>query len=434
VTLKERGNLPMANGAKWTILTYIAAHNNLHYMGKRSYDQIITLGSTPEVRHGILFDWPDGAARYIAGEPGLVQQQEQLENYDSGDPDRLIETAQWVFTQYPAERYGLVLWSHGSGWQPHEIEQIAKQARGDSKIDKQEAIERAGAPGSIALFRSTLKTILIKEKASERAICFDDGTGHSLDTLELDRVTGEIADSIGQKLDLIGMDACLMANLEVAYQLRRNVAYMVASEELVPGHSWPYDLIYGALRADPAQGPRDLAASVVQDYVGYYSKHPPGAGDVTKVALDLSNIGKLVGSVNDLAAALEGAMDTHADLLWKVQRESEQKETRDDKRQPNKFQFHLWDIGSVATRLEATTDNPTVRSASQGVTQALKPGGLTVLAEGHDGNWFEGIGGVSIYMMPPKKLQRMSPYYGKLALSADTVWDDMLTTYHAYYP
>lgn len=424
----------MAPKAKWTILTYIAAHNNLHYMGKRSYDQIIALGSTPEVRHGILFDWPDGAARYIVGEPGLVQCQEQLGNYDSGDPDRLIETAQWVFTQYPAEHYGLVLWSHGSGWQPHEIEQIAKQARGDSQVDKQEATERAGTPGSMALFRSTLKTILGKEKAAERAICFDDGTGHSLDTLELDRVTRDIAESIEQKLDLIGMDACLMANLEVAYQLRNNVGYMVASEELVPGHSWPYDLIYGALCADPAQEPRDLAARVVHDYVGYYSKHPPEAGDVTKVALDLGNLNKLAGAVNDLAVALEGAMDTHADILWRVQRESERKEGCDGKRKPNKFQFHLWDVGSVVARVEATAVNPTVQNAAQSVARALKRGGPTVLAEGHKGDWFDGIGGVSVFMMPPKKQDRLSPYYARLALSTDTAWDEMLCAYHAYYP
>lgn len=424
----------MPQKANWTFLTYIAAHNDLHWMGDQSLDQILGVGSTPAAVHGVLFDSENGAVRCIAGDPGKVVEQEQLNDFDSGDPDRLIETAQWVFERYRADHYGLILWSHGSGWQPHEIERIAKKARGDGQVDKQEATERAKAPGSFALFRSTLKTILSKEKAAERAICFDDGTGHSLDTIELDRVTGEIANSIGQKLDLIGMDACLMANLEVAYQLRRHVAYMVASEELVPGHSWPYDLIFGALRADPVQGPRDLAASVVRDYVGHYSKHPPKAGDVTKVALDLSNIGKLAGPINDLAVALEKAMDTQADLFWKIQRESEQKETRDDKRKPNKFQFHLWDVGSVAARLEATSGNSKVRSASQRVVKALQPGGSAVLAEGHAGDWFDGIGGVSIYLMPPKKLPRMSPYYAELALSADTAWNGMLKAYHAHYP
>ena len=84
------------------------------------------------------------------------------------------------------------------------------------------------------------------------------------------------------------MDACLMANLEVAYQVRKSVSYLVASEELVPGESWPYDVIFGELRANPNRSARDLAASSVQHYFGYYADHPQAVGDVTKVALDLS--------------------------------------------------------------------------------------------------------------------------------------------------
>ena len=73
-------------------------------------------------------------------------------------------------------------------------------------------------------------------------------------------------ETIGQPLDLLGMDACLMATLEVAYQVRNSVRYLVASEELVPGHSWPYDTIFGDLRVDPERTPAEVAVSVVQQY------------------------------------------------------------------------------------------------------------------------------------------------------------------------
>jgi hypothetical protein len=36
--------------------------------------------------------------------------------------------------------------------------------------------------------------------------------------------------------------------------------------------------------------------------------------------------------------------------------------------------------------------------------------------------------------MPPKKQERLSPFYARLALSADTAWLEMLRKYHAYYP
>lgn len=134
---------------------------------------------------------------------------------------------------------------------------------------------------------------------------------------------------LGQPLDLLGMDACLMATLEAAYQIKDTTRYLVASEELVPGHSWPYDLIYGALRTTPDQSPHDLAKRIVQDYVGYYAEHPPSSGDVTKVALDLSKIYTLSTAVSGLAQALVADMTTQADVLWKAQHDTQQQESRE---------------------------------------------------------------------------------------------------------
>lgn len=424
----------MAAKAKWTILTYIAAHNNLEQMGKRSKDQIIGVGSTSTVMHGVLFDWPKGAARYIVGGPGKVVEQNLAASFDSGAPAGLIDTARWVFKRCPAEHYGLILWSHGSGWQPEEIQAVAKQARGGSILAAPESKERSRATGSRALFRTTIAQIVSPNDPLERAILFDDGTGHSLDTMELEKVTRAIQETIGQPLDLLSMDACLMATLEVAYQVRQSVRCLVASEGLVPGHSWPYDLIFADLREHPDRSAADLAAFIVQQYAGYYKAHPPASGDVTKVALNLDAIGELSGSVDALAKVLLPEIDNLADLLGRVQRQVRQKETFEDSRKQNKFQYHLYDIGSVAKRLGEVTKNQAVQATTATVLDALKPGGPTVLAEEHDGAWFEGIGGVSIYMMVPKTMARMSPAYAKLALSTDTAWYKLLCVYHAHYP
>ena len=43
----------MPQKAKWTILTYIAAHNNLDLLGQRSRNEILQVGSTPDVTHGV---------------------------------------------------------------------------------------------------------------------------------------------------------------------------------------------------------------------------------------------------------------------------------------------------------------------------------------------------------------------------------------------
>jgi Clostripain family len=426
----------MPQKAKWTVLTYIAAHNNLDVLGKKSLHEILGVGSTDDVMHGVLYDGLAGAGRYVMGEPGFVKDKEQEQlgaSFDSGDPDELIATAKWLFQKYPAERYGLVLWSHGSGWEPNEIETIANEVRPEPKINAAERQERAAAPASRCLFRSTLRAILKPQNRAERAILFDDGTGHSLDTLELARVAQTISEFIGQPLDLLGMDACLMANLEVAYEVRKVVRYLVASEELVPGHSWPYAEIFGGLRANPDQSGVEFASFVVDRYVSFYTAHPPAAGDVTKVALDLSRIEDLALATDSLARALNHDMDKAAAAMWQVQRSTQQRETNKGKRSPNKFDYYLWDIRSLAAGLVGCDTAPdSVRETARSTVQALAASAACVLAEGHRGTWFDEIGGVSAYLMPPKQ-QRVSPSYAKLAFAKDTQWDEMLHAYHEYF-
>jgi hypothetical protein len=272
--------------AKWTVLTYIAAHNNLDLLGRKNLGDILKVGSSAEVVHGVLYDGHAGGGRYVMGEPGFASQQEPHDSsFDSGDPTAVVETATWLFERHPADHYGLVLWSHGTGWEPSEIEQVAREARPGARADAKESRDRALAPGGRALFRTTLRAMLGPDQPGERAILFDDGTGHSLDTLELGRAARAIAERVGQPLDLLGMDACLMGNLEVAYELRKDVRCLVASQELVPGHSWPYSEIYGALGADPGLTGRALARLVVDRYVGFYVATPPSAVDVTNVDL-----------------------------------------------------------------------------------------------------------------------------------------------------
>jgi Clostripain family len=418
----------MAN-ARWSILTYIAAHNNLAMLGKLSLHQILNVGSTPEVVHGMLYDGPGEGGRYVAGDPGMVGDQDLFDEFDGGDPDALIDTAKWFFEKCPAERYGIVLWSHGTGWTPAEIAKVAAEARLEADAKSEESRERAGTPGSMALFRSTLRALQRPPSRKERAILFDDGTGHSLDTLELQKVMNTIAQAVGQPLDLVGMDACLMASIEVAYELKASVRTFVASSELVPGHSWPYSAIYGALRAHPEMSRTDLGKLVVEKYVRFYTDKPPAAGDVTKVALDLERIDAIGAASRQLADALTQDMADHTTVIWDVQRTAKAHETNGAKRSPSKFDFHLWDLGSLAGGIAAHANaSDSVRGAASAVTAALK-NGHGVLAEGHRGAWFEGTSGVTVYLVPPG-VQRVSPYYGELAFPQQTRWLDMLTKYH----
>jgi hypothetical protein len=263
-------------------------------------------------------------------------------------------------------------------------------------------------------------------RAAERAILFDDGSGHSLDTLELGAVIAQISRLIGQPIDLLGMDACLMANLEVAFELRDHARYLVASQELVPARSWPYSRIYGALLAQPKMAAEALARLVVREYTAYYTAHPPPAGDITKVAIDLARIGDVVKATDMLAASLIAKIDTSALALSKAQIAARREETSQGGRTSSKFDYHLWDLGSLARRL-ATGGEPTVNAAASAVVSALGVSAGAVLAEGHVGEWFDGIGGVTVYLPTPPR--QASDHYQALRFARETRWRELLRSY-----
>jgi hypothetical protein len=416
--------------ADWTLFIYLAAHNNLGRLGKRSLDQILAAGSTPHVKLAALYEHAGGATRYLAGAPGLPAVEEPLSNFDPDEPDTLLNTAAWAFEQCPAERYGLVLWSHGSGWRPEEVSRVAQQVRGSQAVSAVEAAGRAELGGGTLLFRATLARLLNYASFGERAACFDDGSGHCLDVLELARLAGELQTVLGQPLDLLGLDAGGMASLEAAYEVRASVRYLVASEELAPASCWPYDTLLATLRATREMPARELAKLIVQRYHAFYTAHPPQAGDVTHVALDLARVDELARAVDGLAGALLADMPAQAGGLWKTQTATLAREiqTPQGQRRTSKFDYHLWDLGTLAAHLAAHCDQPALCEAARAVGAALRPPGA-VMAEAHLGEWFDGLGGVSIYTVPPTA-DRLSPYYSELALARDTRWSAMQTAYH----
>jgi hypothetical protein len=204
---------------------------------------------------------------------------------------------------YPARHYLLVIWNHGSGWDDSNLYanhgdyfsgdpppiarkgvvmnaegSVAKgqprKARPVAMAQARSAIRRAHR----ALFASTVDTMV-----RSRAIAFDDQAKDFLDNMELKRALGEMKKLLGRPLDLIGFDACLMAMLEVNYQIMATARYAVGSEEEEPGNGWPYDRILKALAKKPAMAPDELARTVVAQYAASY-----GVGDgVTLAAVDL---------------------------------------------------------------------------------------------------------------------------------------------------
>ena len=216
----------------------------------------------------------------------------------------------WAADNYPADRYALILWNHGSGWWEDAKSRAAGPAAKKPRrhlFRQPSAIRPAGTPQHSA-------------PQAHRSICYDDTSGgDALDNRELKVVLTGICALLGKKIDLLGMDACLMNMVEVAYQLRDSVNVIVGSEIEEPFDGWPYTEILTYLTARPRQDTATLARWIVKRYLLSYK----GKGEtVTQSALDVSRIADMTAKVDALSETLLASLEADSKLIEAAWRRS----------------------------------------------------------------------------------------------------------------
>ena len=243
-----------------------------------------------------------------------------------------------------------------------------------------------------------------------RAILLDDDAKDFLDNQEMKKVLADTAALLGRKLDILGMDACLMSMAEVGYQIHESTDYTVGSEQTEPGGGWPYNTILAALAKNPAMTPRDLSTLIVDKYLASYT----GADNVTYSACDLSKADALVTAVAGLAGALKASLSDSAarQRLLTVRSQVQYYEVPDN--------IDLVDFCSLLAKSGAST---AIATACQQVIQAVSAG--YVMKQGYKGSDVKNSHGVAIYF----PTRTVSPLYAGLDFSAKTGWDAFLKAY-----
>src|SRR5262249_8010289 len=107
-------------------MVYLATNNNVWEYGEKSVDRIRAAQLGDGVRVAVQQTTPARTTRSLIG--GVAEQTE-LGQVDSGAPETLIDFIRWGAQNRPAERYALVLWSHGSGWEPKEMQRLAEEVK-----------------------------------------------------------------------------------------------------------------------------------------------------------------------------------------------------------------------------------------------------------------------------------------------------------------
>jgi hypothetical protein len=405
--------------AKWTFMVYMAGFNNLSDFATKDLKEMRKVGSSDDVKLAAFIKRQNGrgAQHLIVAKRPADDVKKNLGNADSGKPQTLLDFIRWAQQKAPAERYALVVWNHGSGWQPDDLEDLYDEVRGkrDLGVTARELALRSNQRIARSVFGTTVQQVLTLGDQQERAIASDDGTGHSLDTIELGRVLAKGREAIGQPFDLLGMDACLMSTLEVAYQARSNVLNVVGSEELEPADGWPYTAILKDLAAKPDMDGGRLGEVVVKRYIQSYNNRRR-LWPVTQCAIAADGIEPFSDALDELAGALSRHM--RQDGVGQVQAAH---------LRTAGFMGDLFDLHDFASELRRRRVGTEVKRAAKKLVDSLAPNGY-VLAEGHRGESVKQCGGVTAYLPFPG--WSISPYYKDLRFSKQHRWDNFVRNYH----
>ena len=415
----------------WTIMVYLAGDNNLDSAGVGDLSEMKTVGTTDQIAVLAQFDraGAKGATtRYCLkkGTPVAKDAVQTLGETNMGDPKVLEDFVTWGVKNYPAAHYLLVLWNHGAGWDDANLYQgdVFSGATPPVSRKSQPVVTRGAAAGvkpiafaqaraGIARTRRALFSTTVAAAIKQRGIAFDDQAQDFLDNIELKKVMTKIKKKLTRKIDILGMDACLMSMAEVAYQMRDVADYSVGSEETEPGEGWPYDRILKALAAKPTMTPEELSKTIVSQYLASYK-----AGDnVTQSAMKLAGLKPLANAVDGLAKTLKSILADAASRTALINARAQVQEYS----RPYDDYCDLLDLCDL---IDKGVNNAAVKTACAAVKQAAA---VAIVATGCKGPAVDNSRGISIYF--PKR--KLSPLYKTLDFTKKSTWDEFLAAYLA---
>lgn len=213
-----------SDSTTWTVMLYMCGADLESDGGEASSDMVdIAKQATNDKVHFIAQTggskaWQKGISsdelqRYelTNGEFSLVDHQKLA---SMGSPKTLASFIQWGKKKYPADRYMILFWDHGSG--------------------------------------------------AAYGVCFDElFDNDSLSIIDL----AQGLKSGGVKFDVIGFDTCLTATIETEYAISPYGKYCCASEETEPGEGWNYTAWTSYLAQNNGTGIEQFGKVLVDSYM-----------------------------------------------------------------------------------------------------------------------------------------------------------------------
>jgi len=369
---------------KWLFVNYVAADCNLKEFQMKNLDNQELVGSDANTHVVAYIDvgpepaplgggWQDCRTYYINKDDTLDRlNSEVIEEHgktDMSNPKTLTKFIVDAVGKFPADFVCLVMNDHGGGF-----------------------------TGAMA----------------------DDSDGNLMSVPQIHQALADAEKITGKKIDIIGFDACLMAEGEVAYELKDDGKIMLAAEESEGGPGWTYNSMLGGESMGKAiktvqeamihkitVGPEEFAKIVV-DVNRQHSDDIP-----TFSAIDLTKMNEFKDSMNAFAKEVRKSDDKES-----VRNAIKSAENYGGGWAPYK---DIRDAGHVADNIIANTKDPNLKKAAEGIKEMLKS---VVMANEVNEQQHPNSQGISIFA--PTNKSDMEASYGDLQWVNDTEWDEML--------
>jgi len=347
--------------AQWTFMIYVCADNNLESSWAPNLVKLESIGSTTSVHFVALVDlMSTQTVELMHIEQGSHTVVATWPEQDMGDAAVAINFVNTAKSLYPASKYLLDFWDHGNGWD---------------------------------------------------YFCFDETANDWLDVPKL----SQIMHSVGF-IDIVGFDACDMAQAEVYYELIGHSSYVVGSEESIPLIGWPYDTNAQDLVNNPSQDARTYATELVVNYGQLYSSLK-GYGAETFSSIDVNQITALTTAFTTWTTTMQANLNQYKSRYTSALRNSK-------KMVGTTYYVDMYDY---MNKLLAQSIPATLVTATQNLKTAITN---AVIA-----NWYgkkqSNIYGLTFYWAKTSQWASARPYYLAVTWGQTTGWTNFLDAYCA---
>ena len=251
--------------AEKTIIVYMAADNDLSNDALLNIRQMQKGYRETGTHFIVLIDTNNKSPYLLKIKENACDTIQIFPELNMADPQTFHNMLCEVIRRYPADNYGLILWSHGSSWLPAKtrLRSFGKDGNDEMNIP-------------------------------------------------------ELAKALPVYFDFIMFDACLMGSVEVLYELRDQTDYAIASSAETLTDGFPY----AQMMPELLQKNVDLH-KVAAMYFDFYNRMENAERSATVALIDVRELGSLATEMNKLTVEGE-AQETDRSSVQRLDAITEQ--------------------------------------------------------------------------------------------------------------